>query len=292
MKRLLVLTSICLLWALPAMAVVFDHDAHLAYIDDAACVTCHQAGTKSITPAKSVCLECHDQAFVDTVRFPSLKTHDITWALTHRPQAKANANQCASCHQQNDCLQCHKAGFADEQGKFGNHMLNVHRSDFHVTHPIAARSNPQLCTSCHETKFCSDCHNQFNRPRASGPSHQRTFNLLPGSTDLAQFVRTHGPLSLDPNDPAFSVSIMACDTCHTAGTVTQDFHAWQNNHAREARKNLQTCATCHPQGDVCIKCHGSANRGLLGANPHPKGWGDMKGRLDRASGGKTCAKCH
>jgi hypothetical protein len=281
MKRLFVLTAICLLWAVPALAVVFDHDAHLQYIDDAACVTCHQAGASSITPPKSVCLDCHDQGFVDSVQFPSLKTHDITWALTHRPHAKSNANQCASCHKQADCLECHKAGFADEMGKFGNHMLNVHRSDFHITHPIDARTNPQLCASCHETRFCSDCHQQFGRPRASGPSHQRTFNLGL-ETDLARFAEIHR--GLDPG--------VACDTCHVAGSVAHDFISWQNNHAREARKNLQTCAACHPQGDVCITCHGSANRGLLGVNPHPKGWGDMKGRLDRASGGKTCRQCH
>ena len=46
----------------------------------------------------------------------------------------------------------------DEMGELGNAMVNVHRSDFHVTHPIAARSDPQRCSSCHEPGFCQDCH--------------------------------------------------------------------------------------------------------------------------------------
>jgi hypothetical protein len=54
---------------------------------------------------------------------------------------------------------------------------------------------------------------------------------------------------------------------------------------------LATCQTCHPEGDVCLRCH-SAKGGVVGFNPHGKDWDDRKNRLNDASNGKTCRKCH
>ena len=98
--------------------------------------------------------------------------------LNHRAEAKGEAIDCSACHEQSDCLECHKSGFAHEQGSFGNNMINVHRSDFHVTHPIAARTDQNLCSSCHEPKFCSECHDSFRLRSGDigSPSHRRTFD--------------------------------------------------------------------------------------------------------------------
>jgi hypothetical protein len=221
---------------------------------------------------------------LNEVEFPGLRTHGPVWSLNHRPYAKAGQPyDCAACHQQSDCLNCHRVGRADEMGAFGNHMLNVHRSDFHVTHPIAARTDQQLCASCHESRFCTDCHKEFQVGRASGPSHRRTFDLGV-NTNFGQITQIHQ--SIPPGT--------SCDVCHTPGTVAPDFHEWSSGHAREARKNLATCQACHPSGDVCIKCHSAT--GGVGAftriNPHGKDWSDRASRLDRASDGKTCNKCH
>ncbi|MFO7750385.1 MAG: iron-containing alcohol dehydrogenase, partial [Desulfobacteraceae bacterium] len=71
----------------------------------------------------------------------AVKTHGPVWALNHRSEAKGNAVDCAACHEQDYCLECHKSGFADEQGSFSNNMINVHSSDFHVTHPLSARTD-------------------------------------------------------------------------------------------------------------------------------------------------------
>lgn len=279
-RCLIAVMAVTFAWALPALAVDFDHAEHLTYIEGTDCATCHVEGAQSIVPETTACLQCHDQDFVDTVKMPGLKTHGPVWALNHRPFAKGNTYDCAACHQQSYCMECHTSGRADEMGDFGNNMINVHRSDFHVTHPIAARTDQQLCSSCHEPNYCSDCHNDFrsNMNLGTGPSHSKAFGIsgIGGDIDVI-----HQTVTADTD----------CFVCHNSDSVVRDFHTWSVDHARDARKNLATCQACHPQGDVCLNCH-SAKGGAVGFNPHGKDWDDRKGRLDRASNGKTCRMCH
>jgi len=273
-RSLLAVLAIVTLGAVPAFAAEFNHATHNTYVADSPCTTCHVEGAGTIIPDTKVCLECHDQAFVDAVQLPGTKTHGPVWALNHRPAAKGEAYDCAACHQQDFCLECHKSGFADEQGAFSNNMINVHRSDFHVTHPIAARTDPQLCASCHENQFCVECHEDFAPGDLAVASHRRGF--------------TDG--TLDGRHATFNAG--QCVGCHknASGQTVLPSHEWSSQHAREARKSLATCQACHPDGDVCLKCH-SARSGLM-VSPHPGDWDDIQGRLKRASDGKTCRKCH
>ncbi len=279
-RSLLVSLTLVVLATVPAPAADFDHAAHQGYLPGEPCATCHVEGAASIVPEAKVCQNCHEAEFVAKVSFPGLKTHGPAWGLSHRPFAKGNAVDCAACHQQNFCLECHKSGFADEQGAFGNAMNNVHRSDFHVTHPIAARTDPQLCSSCHENRFCADCHDgfRFRTGDIGGASHRRTFDLGFPNADITAI---HAGIS----------NIQLCDACHAPGSVAPNIHTWQTDHAREARKNLASCQACHPDGNTCLKCH-SAKSGVVGFNPHPKDWNDFKDRLKRATDGRTCRKCH
>ncbi len=121
----------------PLWAADFDHSAHIEeYVDDAGCGACHIDGAISIVPATSTCVECHDAEMIEEVTFPETLTHGPAWSLNHGSQAKGVSANCSSCHEQNYCLDCHKAGFSHEQGSFSNSMLNVHRSDFTVSHPL------------------------------------------------------------------------------------------------------------------------------------------------------------
>lgn len=278
-KTLLVLLVLVAGVAL-AWAAGFDHRAHLKeYAPDTPCATCHLPGAASIIPDKAVCLDCHKQDEIAGVELAPTMTHGPVWALDHRAPAKSGSIDCAACHEQSFCLDCHKAGFADEMGSFSNNMINVHRSDFHVTHPLAARNDQRLCASCHESKFCSSCHDSFRLRRGDigSPSHRYTFDLgLNGDVSAIHAGFTPGT---------------QCDSCHRSGMVTPDFHSWSIGHAREARRSLATCQACHPDGDTCLKCH-SARGGAVGFNPHPKDWDSIKGTLQKASNGKTCRKCH
>jgi len=270
-RSLLALTALCLFWVAPAFAVQFDHTAHLGYLEESTCATCHVVGAEAIKPEEKVCLECHEADFVDKVTFLGLSTHGPVWALEHRASAKGSAVDCTACHEQNFCLECHSSGYADEQGDLGNAMINVHRSDFHVTHPVAARTNPQLCASCHENRFCSECHQEFAPGDLSVLSHRR------GWSDLSVSGTAHANFSPD-----------SCQTCHPGSVLPA--HEWSASHAREARKNLATCQACHPEGEICLTCHSAVSG--LGINPHPRDWNDIKARLSDASGGKTCRTCH
>ncbi len=276
MKRILyLLLTVALFSASPVLAATFNHAEHNEYIGDAACSTCHQEDDQTIVPDLEVCSQCHEQSFVDEVALPDTKTHGPVWALQHRPFAKGSTYDCSACHQQDYCLECHKSGFADEQGEFTNNMINVHRSDFQVSHPIAARTDPQLCSSCHESRFCSECHDRFAPADLAVESHRRGWRNI--STGGAA---THADIAAIDED--------SCESCHPGSVLPS--HDWSANHAREARKNLATCQTCHPEGNICLQCH-SARSGLM-INPHPSDWNDIDGRLRRASDGKTCRKCH
>jgi len=275
MRRLLF--SMLFLWVVgtsPAFSAVFDHAAHNGYIEGTECEACHVEEAPSIVPDLKVCFECHDQAFVDAVELPALDSHSPTWAFHHRVAAKTKAMDCSACHQQDFCLDCHKAESADEQGSFTNNMMNVHRSEFDVSHPIAARTDPQLCSSCHENKFCVECHERFAPEDLSVASHRRGW--LDGTLGGGHAIYVDNPFS--------------CQTCHPEGSVLPSSTGWSAEHAREARKNLATCQACHPEGEVCLRCH-SAREGLM-VNPHPDNWDDIADTLNKASGGRSCRKCH
>lgn len=269
-RMLLAACAVLFFGVAPARAADFDHGAHLANVADATCVTCHGEKGETLKPESKVCADCHDASFIAQVTFPAPETHGPLWPFNHRAAAKAGAIDCAACHQQNFCLDCHKAGRADEMGQLGNNLANVHRSEFSVSHPLAARTNPQLCAGCHENNFCVECHENFAPEDLAIASHRRGF--------------TDGTLS----GAHALFNEQQCQGCHANSVLPS--HQWSNRHAREARKNLATCQSCHPDGDVCLECH-SARTGL-GVNPHPKDWSDIKDRLDNASRGQTCRKCH
>lgn len=263
----------------PLRAAEFDHQAHVEeYVDTADCTLCHLSGAESIVPEFDVCYACHDAKLLAEAVLKPTMSHGPVWALNHGPEAKRDSASCSSCHQQNDCLDCHKAGFAHEQGRFSNNLINVHRGDFNVSHPLAARADAQRCYACHEQRFCSDCHDawRFRNDDIGSPSHRRTFDKGLDGVDID---RIHAGIN----------NSMACDICHADESI--DFHSWSIGHAREARRSLASCQACHPEGEVCLRCH-SARGGAFGFNPHPKDWDDFKDNLRKASNGKTCRRCH
>jgi hypothetical protein len=99
-------------------------------------------------------------------------------------------------------------------------MPPSHAADFVSTHPILAKEEPRSCYRCHDSaKFCNDCHSK---------------SVLKPNTAFE--VRPHRPVYvsggvLDPNWIAF--------------------------HSSEARRDLQSCQSCHPQKSDCsnFACH-------------------------------------
>jgi hypothetical protein len=217
------------------------------------------------------CTECHRGADVTP-------NHQAAWNEQHRLAAVKADAPCADCHDQSYCTDCHFGGgidaglhVANDRGP--NYKPRTHRSSFKEVHPIAAFDNPNSCQRCHPTSFCSECHARFQPQDLMFQSHRRQFRDIQTSP-------------VGPNHSTFAPD--GCAACHPGGALPK--HVWSAGHAREARRNLPTCQTCHSDGDVCLKCH-SAKTGIR-VNPHPDNWGSIKGKLERASGQRTCVKCH
>ena len=217
------------------------------------------------------CNDCHTSNNITP-------NHGSYWVKEHRLYREKLPSNCNDCHQQSFCLDCHKGGGIDSDLHVSNsgvdYMPKSHRTDFREIHPIKAADNPQSCYRCHDAKkFCYECHSKFN------PNDLRILSHRKGWSDLR-------PGQGGPKHSTFNTS--QCQQCHPNSVLPK--HEWSASHAREARKNLTSCETCHPDGDVCIKCH-SSKTGLK-ISPHPRNWGKVSGRLSRASNDRTCIKCH
>lgn len=188
------------------------------------------------------CQDCHSGSGV-------MGNHGAFFVKEHRLLAQRAGNNCADCHQQSFCLDCHKGGgitpdLQRSTSRNGEYMPKTHRSDFISTHSMQAAGNSQNCYRCHESKFCSDCHTR-----------------TPQKGNMK--IKSH----------------------RKAGT-TQIFD-WNSDHGAEARRNLQSCESCHPEADVCVQCHYSGR-----VNPHPKNWKSIKSRYKDVNSGRSCKKCH
>lgn len=175
--------------------------------------------------------------------------HGAFWVREHRTIAVKSSANCADCHEQSFCLDCHTGGGIEQDlarslSRRGEYMPKSHRSDWISIHALNSLDNLQSCYRCHDATFCFDCHSRQKSNTMNIKSHVKTF-------------------------------------------VGQDF-IWNSEHSREARRNLQACQSCHPEGDVCLQCH-SAKQAVK-VNPHPKNWDGNK--LKSASGDRTCRVCH
>ena len=190
----------------------------------------------------SECNDCHKAEGI-------APNHDSDFVRNHRTLASKAGKNCAECHNQSWCLDCHQGGGINADlstDTFGrDYKPKSHRTDFVNLHPVKALDNPQSCKRCHDQKYCSSCHDRFPKGKLRIKSH----------------------LMLGPDGQRYAPAL--------------------NEHASEARRNLQSCQTCHPEGDVCIQCHASGK-----TSPHPRNWGRIKDNFRDKAGDKTCRKCH
>jgi hypothetical protein len=125
---------------------------------DPDCGACHRA--------QSFCLGCHERLKVTDVRsggsaiFAPLGTrtfHPAGFADAqaagnpqhHAWQAQRNLRQCASCHRQETCLECHAS--ASGAGRAGRMQVSPHPLGFGqgTRCQALAERNPRVCLRCH-----------------------------------------------------------------------------------------------------------------------------------------------
>jgi hypothetical protein len=254
----------------------FSHAAH----GKAACASCHgdltkvDLATARQLPSMASCLACHRDGaserrcadchlaklggLVET-RLPhgSLVPRFTGLGDAHGP-GFTNDHRQEAMQQGATCGACHDRSecVACHQGVVK--PLEFHRGNYLATHAVEARRGTPDCSACHRAQtFCVSCHER---------------------SGLAQRINT----DFRPQDPARAF--------HPAGWASPSMGG-ENRHAREARRNLSSCASCHREED-CLRCH-SAEQSSLRASPHGKGWrGSARCRaLDRGNR-RMCLRCH
>jgi hypothetical protein len=174
--------------------------------------------------------------------------HDGDWIRNHRTVAGKPVNNCGECHTQAYCLDCHKGGGIDADLK-----TDAARRDYIPNSHRSDFISIHPIQAAGNPQSCYRCHEQ----KQCSQCHDR---FPKGS------LRIKSHIGLGANGQWYSPA-----------TVSE--------HATEARRNLQSCASCHPEGDVCVQCHKSG-----GVRPHPRNWKSDNWK-DRTKG-KVCLKCH
>jgi hypothetical protein len=190
-----------------------------------ACLTYARTDHREYKDSKlSACQDCHTGA-------GDISNHG--GYREHRLLAQRAETNCLDCHQQSTCFDCHNGGNIEAYkekslSRDGESMPTTHGADFISTHSIKAVDNSQGCYRCHESSFCSDCHNAIqNKGSMVIKNHSATGNtqqyFLNGASSAAQIAA----------------------------------------HAADARKNLQSCQGCHPDATECKGCHNLSNGGKV-----------------------------
>jgi hypothetical protein len=207
----------------------------------------------------------------------------LSFAKTdHRDYKSAKADECRDCHS-------------------GSGVMNNHGAFFVKEHRLLAMKAGSNCVDCHQQSFCIDCHKGGGIEPDLTRSPSRRGEYMP-RTHRSDFVSIHSIKAKDGSQNCYRChESNFCSDCHTktrqkgsmsikshrkAGGSSQIYN-WNSDHSAEARRNLQSCESCHPDADVCVQCHRSGKQ-----NPHPRNWKDIKSRYKDESKGRTCKKCH
>lgn len=253
----------------PPPNLKFDHARHVER--GMACTACHEGvpaaglATRDHLPRMARCLECHDGA--------------------QAPDA------CDTCHLAEVGVlrtELPHGTLAPSGAIFGD----AHDLDFVEHHGAAATRNPDYCGSCHREAECADCHAGVVKPA----------DFHPGDYELTHVVDARR------NDPDCSTCHRKqtfCVGCHERSgvgtrvergydaTLGAPFHpaGWETRHGREARANLDACASCHREDD-CRACH-TAELGTPRVSPHGAGWrGSRRCEALAEKNPRMCLRCH
>lgn len=272
----------------PKPNLIFSHASHAKRGTD--CDACHgdfQAvglATRAHLPSEADCLACHD--------------------------GKQASDRCSTCHPSGRDGRLLTAIGDDATApkllpKGSSARGAEHDLAFVEDHSGVAKSNPQLCGSCHDDTFCTDCH--------AGP-------IRPMRLHAADYTISH---AIDAKSKANDCSSChreqtECRGCHLragVGSPTEGgdesafgvgsalrFHPpdWAGapgalqGHARSAQRNIDACVSCHGE-DTCLACHATTSAATPGLDVSPHGAGfanSARCTALEARNRRACLKCH
>lgn len=247
--------------------------------------------------------------------WPEPASHDADWYLAHGDAATAQPESCANCHARSSCTSCHTGQEATvnrmpvpEPGQpAGARTERIrppsHGPGFVRTHgPDAAASGPR-CESCHFEQTCTSCHASTGGAEAGAAVGGSPTGWPPRETEGGyhppNFILRHGAEAFAARSECGECHSREafCRSCHEQLGMSRDsqlgstsFHDaipnWLLGHGQAARRNLESCASCHQQKS-CLRCH-SARAGWR-ISPHGPGF-DPERVSDRSA--ISCAICH
>lgn len=239
----------------------FSHKTH-AVDQRLPCETCHgtfeEEGAIPLIPSMTDCISCHEEKLARTScltchEHPEElrpKGHTPFWLTEHKIAALSNQEDCSFCHTEGSCNNCHAGGtltqdklsamnpfpsFRPDDTHTTMTLVRSHDLNYEFFHGLDAKTQARDCQVCHQTDFCSDCHQNaddflLNKPDFHGGLDWGAVRY-PSGTDFADI---------------------------TGGT-----------HAEMARRDIEACQACHDVegGDpICLQCHLDAD-GMKGTDP-------------------------
>jgi hypothetical protein len=202
------------------------------------CATCH---------ARPSCAACHAAGSVRLVdELPEPRPggpqgvlladvrpagHTADFVMNHATAASVGAPDCAACHTQKQCADCH-----DAPRKPGFHPV-----DFVLRHAPDAFGNETECAACHSGEaFCRDCH-MASGFAAGGRTGGAFHDAVP------DWLLAHGR--------AARQNLEACTTCHAQSTCLRCHSAKSGfrisphgpgfDAGAAADRSTQACGICH-----------------------------------------------
>jgi hypothetical protein len=163
--------------------------------------------------------------------------HDVDWLMRHATVARADSQDCMTCHVEQDCASCHTEELSPP--------FSVHPPNFVVMHSVDARLDQDNCTDCHKPEtFCASCHIQTR------------VSAIDGGEPPAR-MQFHPPGWLDNSAPdnhgvAARRNITECATCHQEQDCVT-CHTGINPHPPEFRLNCGSWLKADPR--PCTTCH-------------------------------------
>jgi hypothetical protein len=267
----------------------FNHKLHVAKLQ-VECTVCHRGldtsehATVTTLPAMSTCNTCHNDELASRAcetchvrpeALLPLSHRQTDWAKEHKRRVRTGNEEadCASCHTDSFCETCHaeptlqhtsgaspRAVSEFRPGPMGQWPLvlqTVHGLNHRFGHSVDLKNKTADCYTCHDQqKFCVDCHSRDQDAGFEPP--------IPESHGGSDFVRL-------------------------------GVGSGGGRHADMARREIESCASCHDvegRDAVCVTCHIDRNPGR-GNDPrtHPSGFLNEHGDW-HSNPGSVCFNCH
>ncbi len=215
------------------------------------------------------------------------------------PHTMPGHDQCITCHEKEydmgNCLSCHEKDVLQNTKP----MLNFsHKGNFLKNHSMLAKTQNELCSSCHDESFCLDCH---SKEPGIKPSIKHIERMDRNIIHRGDYISRHNiEANINPASCLKCHGERFCSDCHkkygmfekpgiSASDSSISYNPHPSNyknksyHGADAKRNIVRCITCHDDSEKseCLNCHKFA------AKPHKGGLStsDMNSKA-------PCTFCH